>query len=1121
MSAPTPTTLVKPRISNRYELLSPLGAGGMGAVWRAMDRLTQEEVALKRLHSSTWQPASDDLRLSLAHEFQALAALRHPGVITVRDYGFDQEQLPYFTMEILPQARPITVIGEQLSENGRIQLLLQLFTTLIYVHRCGIIHRDLKPGNVLVDSQGNVKVLDFGLALTPGVASLPSGTLAYMAPELLRGGTATVASDLYAVGLMAYELWAGWHPFHHETNLPLAILQQAPDFSLLGLSPAVQAVVQRLLAKEPTARYDSAAEALAALCTAVHLPLPPESMAARESFLQAAPFIGRTAELACLEAARQQAVQGHGSGWLVVGESGMGKSRLLQELRIVALVNGAQVLRGQAQANGGAYHLWAELLRPLLLQTAPTDLETAVLHAIMPDIAGLVGRPVRPAPPLAAAAAQARLHLTVVDLLARAAAEQPLLLVLEDVHWADENSLLLLEQFVTRCQQMALCLVASCRLYERRELLARLADLSRLDLRPLAAEAVAELSAAMLGENGRLPSLLHFLQRETEGNTFFIVEVVRALAEEAGRLDQIGALALPATVFPQGIQQVAQRRLGRVPPPYLRLLKKAALAGRQLDFALLAYLAPRSRLESWLTACAQAGVLERETGADRWHFSHDKLREAVLHKIGPSWRRRWHQQIAHGLETVYAADLAPHAANLAHHFAAAGLPDAQRRYLWLAGQHAEKGYANEAAISLYEQLLALLPDDAAQKGSTLLVLGNLYKVNGQVDEALVALTAVLTLPAISPHQQGQARQMLGNLERNRGQYQAALNWLTPAQADFAAVQDMAGLCQVRLEIANILYQQGQYQTALAELGTALKLAPDDASRARVQHNLGSVAYSQGAYETAVAHFQVALALRQAAEDWAELADSYNNLGLIAYRHGEWAAAQDNFAASLELRRKVGDRWGIPAALANLGMIPYQQRDYEAASRYWQEALLLRRQLGDVRHVASMLDNLALVAIAQQDYATAQKLFEEAILLRQQQHDQQGLAITYTNRGRLAFLQQIHPAAVTDYRAGLALSLAIGDQIGVVFALTGVAAVWAATERFEPAARLLAAAAKHLEQIGGAWESDEKGMFEAALAQVEDSLSADVLAAAWLAGERLVLATAVQFVDEVLDDRLTV
>ena len=156
MSAPTPTTLVKPRISNRYELLSPLGAGGMGAVWRAMDRLTQEEVALKRLHSSTWQPASDDLRLSLAHEFQALAALRHPGVITVRDYGFDQEQLPYFTMEILPQARPITVIGEQLSENGRIQLLLQLFTTLIYVHRCGIIHRDLKPGNVLVDSQGIV-----------------------------------------------------------------------------------------------------------------------------------------------------------------------------------------------------------------------------------------------------------------------------------------------------------------------------------------------------------------------------------------------------------------------------------------------------------------------------------------------------------------------------------------------------------------------------------------------------------------------------------------------------------------------------------------------------------------------------------------------------------------------------------------------------------------------------------------------------------------------------------------------------------------------------------------------------------------------------------------------------
>ena len=141
--------------------------------------------------------------------------------------------------------------------------------------------------------------------------------------------------------------------------------------------------------------------------------------------------------------------------------------------------------------------------------------------------------------------------------------------------------------------------------------------------------------------------------------------------------------------------------------------------------------------------------------------------------------------------------------------------------------------------------------------------------------------------------------------------------------------------------------------------------------------------------------------------------------------------------------------------------------------------------------------------------------------KQQQNDQQGLANSYINRGRLAFLQQNYSAAVTDYRASLALSLAIGDQIGVVFSLTGVAAVWAATGRFEPAARLLAAAEKQLEQMGGAWESDEKGMFEAALAQVESHLPAERLATAWLAGQAFVAATAVQFVDEVLDDRLTV
>jgi hypothetical protein len=176
-------------------------------------------------------------------------------------------------------------------------------------------------------------------------------------------------------------------------------LQEALDFSLVDIPPDLTAVFQRLLAKEPSNRYRDASATLAALCAAMKRPLPPETNATRESFLQAAPFIGRTTELYQLEAGRRQAVAGRGSGLLVSGESGIGKSRLLQELRTRALVDGMLVLRGQAQQNGGAYHLWVEAIRPLLLHTAPDDLEAAVLQAIVPNAARLLERPVPTAPP--------------------------------------------------------------------------------------------------------------------------------------------------------------------------------------------------------------------------------------------------------------------------------------------------------------------------------------------------------------------------------------------------------------------------------------------------------------------------------------------------------------------------------------------------------------------------------------------------------------------------------------------------------------------------------------------------------------------------------------------------
>jgi serine/threonine protein kinase len=353
-------------VDKRYKLHEALGQGGMGAVYRAEDLLTGHPVALKQVTIPTSQLTfasrsnDSDLTLALAQEFRALATIRHPHIISVYDFGFDRQQQPYFTMEYINGGKTILSAGQTGSLEEKVNLIIQMLQALVYLHRRGILHRDLKPANALV-LDGRLKVLDLGLSVITGRTmkyrtQTTSGTMAYMAPELFQGAAYSRASDLYAVGIMAFELFSGHYPYN-ESNLATMlndILNKQVEASSYGITGELAGVLDRLLAKEPGERYDSAADALVDLCKATKVPLPPETEQIRESFLQAAKFVGRGVEMARLSGLLKAAIGGEGATLLIGGESGVGKSRLLDELRTQALVEGFLVLRGQAISNGRA-----------------------------------------------------------------------------------------------------------------------------------------------------------------------------------------------------------------------------------------------------------------------------------------------------------------------------------------------------------------------------------------------------------------------------------------------------------------------------------------------------------------------------------------------------------------------------------------------------------------------------------------------------------------------------------------------------------------------------------------------------------------------------------------------
>lgn len=394
-------------------------------------------------------PEVQSLRLHLAQEFRTLSGLRHPHIVSVLDYGFDKEQQPFFTMDLLEAALPIDMAARLQPLPLRITLLLQVLQALAYLHRRSVLHRDLKPSNILVvsDPRGpQVKLLDFGLAML--VNDLHSqfaevaGTVGYMAPEILLGAPSSAASDLFAVGVIAHELLVGTHPLGSRPTAALVqdFLGTAPIFSgATGLGAELSEVLRRALCRHPAERYVDAMAFAQDLARAAELPPPVESVEVRESFLQAAPFVARDKELATLRHALEEAATGNGAAWLVTGESGVGKSRLLEELRTLALVRGARVVRGQAVSSGGAtFQVWQAALRPLCLDAPIDEAHSGVLQSVIPDIATLTGRGVQEPPALDPQSAQTRLFGAIEKLFATQ--KEPHLILLEDLHWAEPAS---------------------------------------------------------------------------------------------------------------------------------------------------------------------------------------------------------------------------------------------------------------------------------------------------------------------------------------------------------------------------------------------------------------------------------------------------------------------------------------------------------------------------------------------------------------------------------------------------------------------------------------------------------------------------------------------------------
>ncbi len=1102
-------------INNRYRIIRELGHGGMGTVYLIEDTLNADQViTLKKIR----RDLLDERALTqFRYEFAALAQLRHPNLVSVYDFGLIEETQEYFfTMEYVPGEDLVAYAHRRRQEapgdyDWIYDITVQVCRALQYIHSRGLIHYDIKPRNIFVMPDGTVKLMDFGLigrARAEGPLKL-RGTPDYVAPELVRGDAVDHRADLYSLGITLYEVVTGKLPFQGDSTM--TILRQhveaEPDVPRHfggDVPEALKTIILKLLAKDPVNRYSSANEIIRAINTLAQRDYPVETRETRLGYIQSGSFIGREFELARLQGVLMRTLQGQGRLVLIGGPAGIGKSRLVRELRLRAQLQRVFVAEGAAEEHARApYHPWINTLRQLIVFQQGRDPELVRGHApallqLMPAL-----RDVLPTgQDVPAVGDRSSLMQAVARFIT--ATRHPVLLILEDMHYGDVESVELLRMVGEQAVENSVMVCALFRdeevgeghplrsLTQQARLISRRResrhsstpssvlgeqhwDWLRLDA--LDNEATADLIRSMLGVRELPAGLLERILLEAGGNPLFIESLMHSLVDEdllfydgsawRVRLEQF-------TTTPTSIQEVVARRLQRLDAETLDLLQWAAVMGLWIDLEHLSAatgLAP----DKVFMLIAQAThqhilVSDEQAGVTVYRFTTDQMRNAMYERLPEEERRRRHRRMAEALRDAHP--VAEVAELLVWHYERAGDREAVLAYAHLAADKARQVYANQSAVDFYTRALAALPEDHDLRLEYTLRAGreDCYRLMGLRQEQ----QADLQVMAYLAEQLGDARLKVEVATRHVALANELGNLVEARQAALEALELSRQMGEKQLEASSLValgdaaFSLGEHQQAQAYLEQALVLyqteVEDKSRQARALLHLGNIHRRAGRLAEAGAMIREALALFREIGDRQGESDAYNALGILS---SDYAEQRFYYEHSLAISRAIGNRSGMARTYNNLGLIYAGLGLYTRAREYLEQAVQIQRDLRARASLTYTLESLGRVYLDTGDYLQAQQVFEEGRALAMDVGDRWTESIYWMGLGRVALMRGHLANAREMLREACAMQREIGTLGYLAASMAWLARVYLEQGDWHLAEQTSREACALLEQAGDA------------------------------------------------------
>jgi serine/threonine protein kinase/tetratricopeptide (TPR) repeat protein len=873
-----------------YRIEAVIGRGGMGTVYRAIQVSLKRDVALKVLSPDRGEDPS--FRKRFLSESVLTASLEHPNIVPVYDAG-EAQGLLYIAMRYVPGSDLQGMIRREgrLSAHASVAILDQVAAALEAAHSAGLVHRDVKPSNVLIGGDPGAEqplqawLGDFGLSrrladTLEASTERPLGTVGYVAPEQIRGEATDARADIYSLGCLLYECLVGAVPYPQTSVAAVlyAHLESAvPLVSELGvgLPEAFDDVIAWALAKSPEDRPQSAMELARAASRALS-GTPSRATHRRQTGTSGRrpsvsatrqrsnrPVVGRLTESEVLVSMLEDASLGEGAVGMVSGEPGIGKTTLARQLSKMSEQRGIPAVWGVGLSSDAVppYWHWIQIVRAIAARREGQDVFQRLgaaggwLRTIAPDLN--LDLP----PAQATSSDEGRFHVydALLALLEIAAERCGLLVVLDDLHLADEASLLALSHISRSVADKRILIVGTHREVELEHSRRGAVPFSEL-VRPSHAIALEGLTAPDVrriieSRRDRPPSeaLVERIHDQTGGNPLFISELL-SLLEAKSSLDDTpilgGQMPLPA-----GVRDAITARVALLDPQGRDLLAVASVIGRRFRAGTLSLAAstPGDRLLELLDEAVGLRLLRPlADSADGYAFDHGLIQATLYAAIPRSRRMDLHHAVAQALEHSHDTTNDERLPEVAHHYLeAAAVHDPLRAvdYARRAGERAMARFAYSQAIGMYSRALEVQEVDATQRGALLQALG---EAQMRVGDTVGARTTLLKAAAAARSRDDAvafAGAVLGcGIWGLSFGIDEAIVALAQEAADRLQHADSPGLlARVKAFLASSIYWSDQVQRREQLAGEALEVARAEHAAAPDRDSAHTLAYVLGRY----------------------------------------------------------------------------------------------------------------------------------------------------------------------------------------------------------------------------------------------------------------------------------